>query len=87
MGKNQPKTTLRNHKTARLAAMLFKHPNAGHRHAPINSFAHIVNRHQGFLRGGKGFHFYDRGADGFNRYCAKNTAAFFIRREVNCYLG
>ncbi len=42
----------RAYKTPRLAPVLFQQLHIGHRHGPVNSFAHIVDGEQGDLDGG-----------------------------------
>ena len=53
--------------------MLFQQADVGHGHASVNRLAHVVNRQQGHLQGGEGFHFYAGGADGFGRHGAHDT--------------
>ncbi len=36
--------------------MLFKQVHIGHRHATVHGFAHVINREEGYLHGGEGFH-------------------------------
>ena len=37
--------------------MLFQQLHVGDDHAPVHSFAHVVDGEQGHLHGGEGFHF------------------------------
>ena len=64
IAKSSPQTTrsvspssLGSHKTARLAAMLFKQFDRIDGHAPINGFAHVINGQKRHLNGREGLHF------------------------------
>lgn len=45
--------------------MLFAQGNAVHDHAPVDGFAHVINREEADLYGGECFHLYARGANRF----------------------
>jgi predicted Zn-dependent protease len=67
--------------------MLLQHPHIGHGHAPVHGFAHVVDREQGDLHGGQGFHFHTGGADGFNRGGTNNSPIFAISRRIHCLIS
>lgn len=46
--------------------MLLQQVHIGHRHAAVYGFAHVINREQGDLHGGEGFHLDASLTDGFN---------------------
>lgn len=50
--------------------MLFQQVHIVHHHAAVGRLAHVVNRQQGHLHGGQGFHFHAGGPGGFDRGAA-----------------
>jgi hypothetical protein len=71
--------------------MLLQHPHIGHGHATVDGFAHVVDRKQGDLHGGQGFHFYAGLADGFYRGGTNNSSIFIIiygySRRIYCFFS
>ena len=65
--------------------MLFQHAHVGHRHAPVNRFAHVVNCQQRYLRSNQGFHFNAGGPYSFNCGGAGDAAGGHVLLKVNCY--
>ena len=62
--------------------MLLQQMNIGHRHATVHSFAHVINREQGYLHGGEGFHFHTRLAYRLHSGRALNAVRGFIYRKL-----
>ena len=66
--------------------MLFQQSHAIDGHAAVHGFAHVIDREQGHLHGGQGFHLDTRLADGFGRGGA-NHAASILRFHCPHFLG